>query len=312
MAKPKFLKLIYPSEKSDWLQENHPNAFLLLCQIAKRARRHSDNSDGLEIGMAHIGDYKKAGIESERKYRTAKSVLIRVGAIKICETARKRKKATNGSTTTGTKVKLLTSDIWDINFSHIDESCDERATTERRPSDEEHRLLDCIDGTTTTPTPSKENVAVVFYECLKNENLSESDRRTSMQTIKNNNLSEIDVIYGIKFADSLEGNFKTNRISTILWAAKQKPELKNKTKKTQQQQEAENYLEWMKENGFERFDWWDKFKENNTKNIQNNFIYLYKEQNSSISLSNSIEMVKIDINNMKKSLETLNLVAKHG
>jgi hypothetical protein len=147
MSDSRFIKFI-PSEEADYLQENHPNAFLLLSLIAKRARRIAGKPDGLEIGEAHIGDYWKAGIESERKYRTAKSLLELRGHIKICETCRTRKslhnlhesptveKATTKTTTKGTLVKLLNSDIWEINIKN--ETSEK--TTERRPSDDEQDI----------------------------------------------------------------------------------------------------------------------------------------------------------------------------
>jgi len=124
MSNERFIKFI-PSEESDYLQENHPNAFLLLCLIARRARRTSGNPDGLEIGEAHIGDYKKSGIETRDKYRTALDVLIRRSHIDITETCRTRKicptKTPTGSTTIGTKIKLLRSDVWDINSEVINQ-----------------------------------------------------------------------------------------------------------------------------------------------------------------------------------------------
>jgi hypothetical protein len=57
------------------LQAKHPSAFLLLSQIARRARLTPCPVTGLEIGQAYIGDYRQAGIQSERKYRTAKNTL---------------------------------------------------------------------------------------------------------------------------------------------------------------------------------------------------------------------------------------------
>jgi hypothetical protein len=158
-----FIKLIR-SEKSDWLQENYPNAFLLLCLIAKRARRYNGHPDGLEIGMAYIGDYKKAGIETEKKYRLAKERLVKIGSIKILKTNRskairatqkleKSKKCKNEATskaTSGTIVLLLKSDIWDINpEDYYDLKGDLRATSGRprgdKQEDKEDKKIDLID-----------------------------------------------------------------------------------------------------------------------------------------------------------------------
>lgn len=122
MKNPKrFIKFI-PSEHAAWLREKHPNAFLLLSLIAERARRCSGHIDGLEIGDALIGDYHKAGIPSQAKYRTAKKLLVTIKAIKIKETNRNPKCSTSRTTISGTLVTLLSSDVWDINPDHNNES----------------------------------------------------------------------------------------------------------------------------------------------------------------------------------------------
>lgn len=159
----RFIKFI-PGETSQWLQENYPNAFLLLCQIASRARRTSGHIDGMTIGMAYIGDFKKAGIQSEGKYREAKKTLIRFGFIKIVETNRKnpnQKKADNdqkikniknattstttSTTTKGTVVCILKSDIWDINpetetYLNNDLNNDLTTTLQRPDNDEQEGI----------------------------------------------------------------------------------------------------------------------------------------------------------------------------
>lgn len=132
----RFIKYI-PSEKADWLQENYPNAFLLLCQIAKRARRYNGHIDGLEIGMASIGDYKTAGIETEKKYRLAKAVLVQYKLIEIIETRKNCKKRATKKATNGTLVKLLNSEIWDINSEIEGEREGEQRATKGRPKGDE-------------------------------------------------------------------------------------------------------------------------------------------------------------------------------
>src|SRR5271154_4391754 len=128
----RFIKFLPDSEEVDYLMENHPNAFLLLCLIARRARRIPALPDGMEIGECHIGDYKKCGIETEMKYRTAKKILEMRNHIRIILTCRSRQKSTTGVTTVGTKVKLLKSDIWDINLESDNDRSNDRATTEQR------------------------------------------------------------------------------------------------------------------------------------------------------------------------------------
>lgn len=124
-----FLKLIR-DEKTEWLMINYPNAFVLLSIIAHRVARTEDNPSGYPIGTAHIGDWKELGW-SEQQYRTAKQKLIEFGLIEIVETNRTRKKSpfkqrlnndrtttgtTTATTTRGTLVKILNSDIYDLNL----------------------------------------------------------------------------------------------------------------------------------------------------------------------------------------------------
>jgi hypothetical protein len=136
----RFVKFI-PSDKADWLREKHPFAFLLLSLIAQRARRYSGHPDGLEIGDALIGDFLKAGIPTEAIYRTAKNRLVKIKAIKIKETNRNPLKGngnlTNRTTTIGTLVTILNSDIWDINSERDNESINDSITNKRRFSNDE-------------------------------------------------------------------------------------------------------------------------------------------------------------------------------
>jgi hypothetical protein len=135
----KFLQLNIENElhhPGDWLAINHPNAFILLYFIARRARRVTGLIDGLEIGMAQIGDWEKIGL-SRQNYRTALKVLTANKFIKIIETNRTRKKATTGLTTEGTLVRILDTRIWDIN-----------------PKSPNHRSNHCL--TTDQPLPNHE------------------------------------------------------------------------------------------------------------------------------------------------------------
>jgi len=114
----RFLQLNIDNDKDhegDWLAVNHPNAFILLYFIARRARRIPGLIDGLEVGMAKIGDWEKIGL-SRQNYRTALKILTQYKFVEILETNRNRKKSTTGSTTEGTLVRLLDISIWDINI----------------------------------------------------------------------------------------------------------------------------------------------------------------------------------------------------
>jgi hypothetical protein len=132
-----FLKLIR-SDSLLVLIKEHPNAFLLLTQIAIRARRSNCSITGLQIGEAYIGDFKEAGLQTEGQYRVAKDKLKSLGFIAIIDTRRKKgKNATIKRTTSGTLVKLLNTNIYDINISGNYEYNDESTTTKQRVNDDE-------------------------------------------------------------------------------------------------------------------------------------------------------------------------------
>lgn len=69
---------LHRSTEASALLQRHPTAFLLLTQIAIRARFETDVCPvtKLGFGQAFIGDFKEAGIASEMAYRHAKSVLL--------------------------------------------------------------------------------------------------------------------------------------------------------------------------------------------------------------------------------------------
>ena len=136
----KFLKLI----RSDfllWLMRNHPWAYLLLNLIALRSCRTLPNNDGLKIGEAFIGDHESIGA-TRGQYRHALKILQQQATIEIIETCRNREKTTTGTTTIGTKVKLLNSRVWDINFDDSNHRNNQPTTTEQPPNNhEEERLI---------------------------------------------------------------------------------------------------------------------------------------------------------------------------
>lgn len=113
-----------------WLMSNHPWAYLLLNLIALRACRCLPNVDGLKLGEAFIGDWHSFGA-TRGQYRHALKILIKEKHIEIIETNRNRKKATTGTTTEGTKVKILNSIVWDVNFDDNNHRNDHLTTTEQ-------------------------------------------------------------------------------------------------------------------------------------------------------------------------------------
>lgn len=285
MSNPRFIKFI-PSEESDYLQENHPNAFLLLCLIAKRARRISGQPDGLEIGEAHIGDYEKAGLNTRGQYRHALEILIGRAHIKKVETCRTRKKATTGATTEGTKVKLLRSDVWDINSDCSNHHDNHRTTTEQPPNNHEQERTRKNKKEkrtiTTPPNPQTHEIAVadvVFFDSLLKKDdfpiekkkkwiLSEQDK---LLLLRNHSVERITLAF--EYASSPTIHIKTTLIQLLMWHCnQQKPPISHEKEKNQKD-------DFMKENDkislelFEqckpisKYDFFDFLKEKNIMKI---------------------------------------------
>ena len=155
------------------LFENDLNAFLLLTQIALRARR-TDGRHGtalLKAGQALIGDYEKAGL-TPQKYRSAKNRLVESGFIKISHSPE------------GTIATLMDTSVFDINaestdpqqsqFSMKNAHQQQSPNTEAIPSqplttNQEEEAL----RRTTTPN--------LFYPCLVDVAfLTEEEKRSLM------------------------------------------------------------------------------------------------------------------------------------
>ncbi len=62
---------LHCGEEAQTLLSDHPNAFLLLLQIAMRAKWKDCPITGLKAGQAFIGDWKKAGLRSRKVYQVA-------------------------------------------------------------------------------------------------------------------------------------------------------------------------------------------------------------------------------------------------
>lgn len=125
----RFIKFI-PSEKADFLQEHYPNAFLLLCLIARRARRDAGNPDGLLPGDAILGDYRSAGM-TRQNYRTSLEKLVELKIVKIIWNGKKfleREKSTINITIKSTLVNLCDSSIWDINVTDNNQQINQQVT----------------------------------------------------------------------------------------------------------------------------------------------------------------------------------------
>jgi hypothetical protein len=139
MTKERFIKFI-PSEEAMWLLKNRGHAFRLLTIIAESARRYEGDPDGLHIGECYIGGFKNYDM-SEQNYRTAKAILVKRQHLKIIETCRTRKNSTTGITTVSTKVKLLSSTVWDINSNDGNDRNNDCPTTDQRPTNDKLRKI---------------------------------------------------------------------------------------------------------------------------------------------------------------------------
>ncbi len=96
-----YVKLIRSTETQELMK--YPPAFMLLCQIALRAKRTDDyNLHGLSIGQAMIGDYRSLGL-THRQYRTAIDKL-KTGQFIATQTTNK-----------GTIATIINTKVLDIN-----------------------------------------------------------------------------------------------------------------------------------------------------------------------------------------------------
>ncbi|MCX6996487.1 MAG: hypothetical protein NTV49_05255 [Kiritimatiellaeota bacterium] len=113
MASPETLELM-----------RRPDAFVMLAQIALRARRRGSLAlDELQPGEALIGDFRSIGLTA-RRYRTAKATLERGGLVTF--------KATNR----GTIATLASDTVFRVLGINADEPAGAEATSERPASDQ--------------------------------------------------------------------------------------------------------------------------------------------------------------------------------
>lgn len=195
----RFLKYI-PSTEALWLKQNHPWAFLLLTTIAERARRIPNLPDGLNIGEAHIGDHNAFG-STRQQYRTALKVLTDRLHVKTIESCRTRQKSTTGSTTIGTKVKLLSSSVYDINLEVDNQQSNHRPTTDQPPTnheqertknekkEEQQQNKDPSDKIISMPTSDNVCSDVVF-SCLERIGFNQQDQISISKILRDEGYDE--------------------------------------------------------------------------------------------------------------------------
>lgn len=127
---------LHCGEEVDTLQENYPNAFLLLCQIARRARWKDCPISGLSEGEALIGDWKSAGLPSKKAYQVAKMRLEKCGLVDF-----------QGGNK-GTRAKLLNSTVFSISQT-------DRGNPEDTPADHKGEARGKRGGTIHTENTEK-------------------------------------------------------------------------------------------------------------------------------------------------------------
>lgn len=252
----RFIKLIQ-SDETDFLQENHPKAFLLLIQIAKTARRTAGGLDGLEIGDAIIGRIetsKKAGL-SQKEYRNALDKLIELGYVEVVydSKSKKHQKRAIKRAIKSTVVNLLKLDICDINPEYEGQQVGQQGAN-KGPTEghkqERTRKNKKEEETTTTPLPPKVEekpapVVVVLYDCLKeNKDLTDDEKECLMQYAENR------VKLALKFAETEKPT--TTLIQMLVWHCQAKvPPQPSGNRLTEQQKMAIEFNKFLLTIGYE-------------------------------------------------------------
>ena len=138
---------LHCGDETTALLADHPNAFLLLTQIAMRAKWKSCPVTRLNAGQAFIGDWQQAGLHSEMVYRHAKDVLFKCGI------------ATFKGTNKGTVATLMNSTIFSISqtsnngqATRLQQTNSEIATDKQRAGSKQNQGM---QGKCDEPTTDK-------------------------------------------------------------------------------------------------------------------------------------------------------------
>jgi len=148
-----FIKML-KSQKTIELMKD-PKVFMLLVQIAYRAKRTDDfNIHGLEVGEALIGDYQSIGL-TRGQYRAAIKRATKYHQISTIRT-----------TNAGTVVKLINSDIFDINVSTQQPtpqpSNNHPTTTNKKYKNDKNIKHTNLSKLSIEPTKSTKKIKVAF------------------------------------------------------------------------------------------------------------------------------------------------------
>lgn len=214
----RFIKMI-DSTKTDELQEYFPNAFLLLCYIARRARRTLDDTYGLEPGDAIVGELessKKSGL-SKKAYRNALEKLEELGFVKTVFNPKNKKpqKRAIKRAIKSKVVQLCDDSIFDINREvKGDQKGKLRANKGRSEGDKQERQERTKNVKKQQQLPADE-----IYSCLKIPELGFSDQVSLMQT----GMTERRIREGVAFAHKKKsaGQIKTSFGACVGWYVRQ-------------------------------------------------------------------------------------------
>jgi len=236
----RFIKLI-DSEKTDWLQEYHPNCYLLLTYLSRRARTQDDSFDGLLRGEAFTdveSTSKKCGL-SPKQYRLALIHLEEKGFIEtiwnpdwtkaknhqcqeILAKLENFKKRAIKRATKSKIIKITNSDICDISFEN---KGNQKGKPRASKGQAEGNKQDLREGRDIKeehpPTPNGGGVVVFeFLKEIKPEFLSEKEKQ------KLSLFDEAKVKRGLMYCERIE--IKTTLYRTMNWFCTQENEPKIK------------------------------------------------------------------------------------
>lgn len=190
-----FVRLL-TSEKTDWLQEHYPSAFLLLSYIARHCRRTTNIPDGLEFGDCIIGEIetpRKCGL-STKEFRNARDKLIEFGMIEIVYHPKPEKtvngvkiifpqKRTIKRAIKSMVVNLCNIEVYDITFDHrgeqkVDQGANKgRSEGDKQRTEQKDKNVKEQQQTPTPLAPLPVSVSVVgcSFSCLEGLVLSVED-----------------------------------------------------------------------------------------------------------------------------------------
>ena len=287
-----FIKL--NREKGIELLEEDPQAFLLLTQIAMRARRKDGEYSriSLKTNQALLGDHKKIGL-SRQQYRNTQKRLIQYGL------------ATFEPTNKGTVATLTNTAVYDTNAGgntppkspnssmkiRDDQPTENQPETMKEPTNDQlktikepvTRMEECKKATTTTSTQKAD---AVLYECLQNHQHLSAEEKQSLMVYP-----EIRVLRAIEWAPQVQ--IKQTLIQALHWHCKQAmpplPPEKCLSGKTPQEVAAWEYNQFLETHGH------SELVAKNREAIPQHHIYLILDGTTiTVSLNNPIDMVKKD------------------